>query len=259
MIVASLTSNTKAYVKLRLQILVILFNLTFVGSSKYIILNAIFKYAVETDQANLVAHCYSGEEEWSTTWQLSPEQYRELLYNASIVLEKSSQNSLALNALIKYLQAFGGEAYPAQVQGLISASVINAIKSPINNFSDRVALLEALSGQTQALPEPIASQVELLRILCDGSLEEFTGFRKVKANSFPQSSGIDMDDIERLVKLLTLCSLATSYSGKSIPFDAVKQALQVDADEVEFWVIDAIASGLMEGSIDQINSTITVK
>lgn len=61
------------------------------------------------------------------------------------------------------------------------------------------------------------------------------------------------------MKLLTLCSLAAQATDKVLTFGAIQSALQVDAAEVELWVIEAIGERLLEASIDQLNSTVTVK
>jgi hypothetical protein len=90
-----------------------------------------------------VSGFYSKNSDWNTLWGLDVEQHRDLLISASQVLEKEGQNSMALDALIQYIRTFASEQrYPASVESLISAAVVNAIKSPVGAFNDRSALLE---------------------------------------------------------------------------------------------------------------------
>jgi hypothetical protein len=105
----------------------------------------------------------------------------------------------------------------------------------------------------------LGAQVELLRILCDGSLEEFASYKKLKVSAFPASSGVDLSVTERNLKLLALCSVAANYKSRTIPFAVVKDALAADEFEVEMWIVEAISEGLIEGSIDQMNSVFTVR
>jgi translation initiation factor 3 subunit M len=102
--------------------------------------------------------------------------------------------------------------------------------------------------------------VELLTIICDGSLADFRLFQtnNETKNVFSQYS-LDADAVERSVKLLTLCSLAAQASDRSVSFLTIQEALQIDEAEVELWVIDAIGQRLLEASIDQLGCTVTIK
>jgi hypothetical protein len=100
--------------------------------------------------------------------------------------------------------------------------------------------------------------VELLKIICDGALPEFMSFASAQKAVFTQHK-LDAAALERSVRLLALCSLAAQSSEKALSFAAVQAALQVPAEEVELWVIEAIGERLLEASIDQIAGTVTVK
>jgi translation initiation factor 3 subunit M len=102
--------------------------------------------------------------------------------------------------------------------------------------------------------------VELLTIICDGSLADFRLFQtnNETKNVFSQYS-LNADAVERSVKLLTLCSLAAQASDRSVSFLSIQEALQIDEAKVELWVIDAIGQRLLEASIDQLSCTVTIK
>ena len=103
--------------------------------------------------------------------------------------------------------------------------------------------------------------VELLRIVCDGSLSDFVGYTSSAANKGVLAQhGLDAEALEHSMKLLALCSLAAQTTDKQLTFGAIQAALQLeDACEVELWVIEAIGERLIEASIDQLNSSVTIK
>jgi translation initiation factor 3 subunit M len=101
---------------------------------------------------------------------------------------------------------------------------------------------------------------ELLRIICDGALTDFLAFQGAAANKAALTQHkLDAASLEHNVKLLALCALAAQATDKSLTFGAIQTALQVQAEEVELWVIEAIGEKLLEASIDQITGTVTVK
>jgi len=100
--------------------------------------------------------------------------------------------------------------------------------------------------------------VDLLKIIVDGALPEYLAFQTAHKAVFAQHN-LDMEGLERGVKLLTLSSLAAQAADKQLTFAAIEIALQIDAAEVELWVIEAIAEKLLEASIDQLHATVTIQ
>lgn len=109
-------------------------------------ITATIAYSKLTKQTGLIAHFHSKLDKWFSAWGLSIEQQRVLLHAMAEVLEAEKQTSDALALLIRFFKTFnrtdGAAQYPAEVQQLISGAVLSAIKSPLNAFADRVALLE---------------------------------------------------------------------------------------------------------------------
>lgn len=242
---------------LRLKALTSLFNLTFAGDSKFEVLNAIFKYARETNQSEQITHLYAKYDDWVAAWSLTVDQQRELLKNLTLALQQTGKADQALATMTKIFRTCTGDKYPADVEELICAALLSAIQSPISAFSDRVALLESLN--TVALTQdPASSLASLLRIICDGSLADFADF-KAKSSAILTKHNLDADVLEHNLRLLSLCSLAARSQDKVISFADVKAAIGcVDDDEAEVWVIEAISENLLVASIDQLSGTVTV-
>lgn len=97
----------------------------------------------------------------------------------------------------------------------------------------------------------------LLKILCDGSLSDFLAFKTANAQVFADNK-LDAAELEKKVKLLTLCSLAAQASNGTISYQAISTALKIPVEEVELWVIEAISHNLIHASIDQLKSAVTI-
>jgi hypothetical protein len=73
---------------------------------------------------------------------------------------------------------------------------------------------------------------------------------------------ISSESVMHSLRLLKLCSLATrvgqSRSGE-LSYDAIAAGLDVSVDDVEIWVVDAISSGLMTATIDQLKRVVIVR
>lgn len=77
-------------------------------------------------------------------WKMSVDSHRKLLKNFADVMEAEGDKSVAVKALVKYIQSYKGDAksYPAEVEACVTQAVLSAINSPVDAFSDRAALLE---------------------------------------------------------------------------------------------------------------------
>jgi len=100
--------------------------------------------------------------------------------------------------------------------------------------------------------------VELLRVICDGSWLEYTEFLSRYPGLLAQHS-IDEEALAHEMKLLTICSLAAQASDKTLSFGSIQSHLTISPDEVELWIIEAIAEKLIDGSIDQLNEKVSIR
>ena len=252
-ILSVLAEDTSSKTKLRLRVMVSLFNLTSVGQSKYDILIAIFRYALATGQVSEVSRFHERVGEWLKAWGCKMLELRALYQVVSEVLAKDGKDSLALQFLIKYFGTFGGEAYPPEVQALATTAVVSAVKSPLSSFADRNALLESFSKQQST--GALGTLVELLRIICTGTMDQYIAFEAANKAVFA-THGIVSSEVEHSIRLLTLCSLGARQS--TLTYEVIATALKVDVNDVEMWVVEAISLGLLEASMDQFGAVVTV-
>jgi hypothetical protein len=71
--------------------------------------------------------------------------------------------------------------------------------------------------------------------------------------------GIDEETLAHEMKLLTISSLAAQVNDKTLTFESIQSHLCIGPDEVELWIIEAIAEKLIDGSIDQLNEKVSIR
>ena len=254
-LVSCLVSDEKLKSKLRLKVLVSIFNMLVTPGTKYFVIKAIFKYALASKQSPIISKFHEKVDYWITAWKLDISSKRELYQLSSDILSQDSNESAnALIYLVKYLDTFKGEVYPPDVQKRTIDAVISALRSPVSSYKDRSKLYETLAKQQLGSGELI-KLVELLRILCSDSLESYQSYLNANKSIFTQFK-IDSETVLQSMKLLTLCTLASSE--KLLKFNKIASALQIEEDEVEFWIVDAISQDLLEASIDQMNAEVRI-
>ena len=69
--------------------------------------------------------------------------------------------------------------------------------------------------------------------------------------------GLSKDECIRHMRLLSLCSLAAEH--EEIPYGAIASTLNVNAEDVEKWVIAAVSSGLISAKMDQLQRVVMVE
>lgn len=252
LVIESISLSSDARIKLKLRILISLFNLMRTDLSKFIVLRGIFSFASKTNYVHAVSKFHNRIVPWVQEWNLTVEQRRELFKLTSDVLQKDGQESSALHFLVKYLTTF--EEYPSDVLASVTNAVINAIKSPIASFTDRIALYEILS-KNELKNDDLSNLVELLRILCSDTLGTYVSYSS-KNSDLLSKYGISATDTLRVMRLLSLCSLCSTEP--QISYDSIAKELDVSVDDVELWVVEGISQGLLEASMDQFNASVTI-
>ena len=64
-------------------------------------------------------------------------------------------------------------------------------------------------------------------------------------------------ELQRSMRMITLCSLGAAEADLS--YGKIAGALGIPVEQVEGFVVEAIAQGLLEGSMDQFTGTLTVR
>lgn len=103
--------------------------------------------------------------------------------------------------------------------------------------------------------------ITLLRIICEGDIAQYIAYEKSNG-ALMAKHAIANEAVMHSLRLLKLCNLATrvdtARSGE-LSYDAIAAGLEVNVDDVEIWVVDAISNGLMTATIDQVKRIVVVR
>ncbi len=134
-------------------------------------------------------------------------------------------------------------------------AVVHAIKHDFK-FDVLVELIPV-----QQLAKQDAKLFDLLQILFKGSVADFEKFAAENTDLISKH-GLDRESLTakmRLLTIATLCSNATSSSSNSvITYQKLASDLNIDEDQVESFVIDAVGQGVIDARLNQLNKTVTV-
>jgi len=243
--------------RLRLQLLLVLFNLLSLGSIKYSTIMAVLKYAMDTKQAPGVAAFHTRVLGWCNTWTLSVEQKRNmfsLVRNLLQVCPSTVNTTESRNYILQYLSTFPNDAaLPTDAANYIVSAVTEFVTTPAASFSERATLLDSLTEKHVSTHQKLQQLRALLVIVCNGSLSDFQAF--AKQNDL-KALGLNATDLEQSMRLLSLCAVATTKD--TMTYEEVAAALVVSVDEVELWVVTAIAQNVLEANLNQNTRVLTI-
>lgn len=258
-----LSSDKGNQQRLRLKILLTAFNLVTNESNKYNTAMTIFQYALDTQQAADVAGFHTRVKEWCDSWtSLSAEQKQQLFLLVRRVLlatPNTASSSDARAFFLHYLRTFAqDQPLPASACGTETLdAVVEFCKTPVDCIFERDALLGALTEAQVRNVEALQQLRSLLSIFCNGDFRDFKKFlsNSSNANALKQYE-MDTALLETNMRVVTLCSLASSKDV--LAYDEIAKCLEIAEEEVEVWVIECIASNVLEAAVDQMTRRVTV-
>lgn len=190
-------------------------------------------------------------------------EQRELFFLTADTLFATDQNPRALFFLTQFLATFNtGETYPQDVVEVATKAVVSAVKAPVSFHKGRNDLSKTIAGRVTS-DAILLKLIELLRIFCTGTVEEYSKFHGSNKDLFSKFDLCHETSLKNM-RLLGLCVLAarsttSASSSQVLAYSDIAKALDVSSDEdVEEWVVEAISHGLLDATMDQLNSAIVV-
>ncbi|CAF1324283.1 unnamed protein product [Didymodactylos carnosus] len=186
--------------------------------------------------------------QWIKEWKISTEQVQDLyrfMYEA-YVQAKDTDNALKLllELLGTYTKENASKARPDAIKCIISS-----IGDPNVFIMDHLLLLEPvkyLEGETIH---------NLLTIFVSGKLQNYLDFYSNQRN-FIESSGLNHENNVEKMRLLTF--LQTAENQKELTFDMIQNEMQIEQDEVESFVIEAVRTKMIRCKIDHLSRKVLV-
>jgi translation initiation factor 3 subunit M len=94
---------------------------------------------------------------------------------------------------------------------------------------------------------------QLLNIFAVGSLSEYKKF--ISSNQL----GLNNQELLKKIKLLTFVDYCGENVGKTLNFNEIANANSIQSDQVEFWIVQAIQSNLIDAKINELEQTVSLK
>ena len=271
----------------RLKALVLMYNLRSSPTDRNDILVSIVRLACAGNLLSSVTDALGQVEDLIVEWRLTIQQTRELYLTLSSSLSECASNfgsALASSCCDSYYRrwaatydadaSLSAASLTAGERKAVKAALEGALRDPLasfgvgavgsagfNNARGAPPLLSTRLASTLAEDKEFKGALSLLRIFAEGNLTDFESFAASPLGtsllSSPSSSLPPHSTLVRHMRLLTLCGLASS--AVEVPYAAVAAALSVPKEDVERWVLEGVAGGLLAARLDQVRGIVVVE
>jgi len=161
------------------------------------------------------------------------------------------------NFLNKYLATFKGSADDSATIGDAKeeavAAIIEFVKSSTLFQCD---LLNMPAVAQLEKDEKYQLLYELLKIFLTKRLDSYLEFQTANS-ALLKDYGLVHEDCITKMRLMSLLDLS-SHCSREVPYSAITSPLQINDDEVEQWIVKAIAFKILDCRVDQLNQTVIV-
>ncbi|KAJ2803404.1 hypothetical protein H4R20_002908 [Coemansia guatemalensis] len=183
--------------------------------------------------------------------------------------EAKAQGLAALLALRKTFDGaqLSNEAYAVELAylGVADAEDVEqsaeVARSAIVRFANLsgVCDVDALAGlptvQTLGQQQKLAAAGGLLETMLGSNYAQWQTYAMENKDALV-ALGVDCEKAGDKMRLLALASLAAERVGQAIPYAEIAEAIAVEEEDVELWVIDVVRSGLVQGKMHQGSRTL---
>lgn len=193
-------------------------------------------------------------EEISREWAMSGEERRQLFRSCALALDRNNEPVAAFQAMLAYLRLFqkSPETELAQSTAEAKRCVILAVKVPtVIDFKDILKLdaVKHLQGRDKEV-------FDFMSLFTQTDSKQFEGGVK-RFQRLMDEEKLAREDVIRKKQYVQICALSLESSNHH--FEDLASTLNIAKDDVEEWAIEAIAAGIIDAKIDQINEEIVIK
>jgi hypothetical protein len=255
-IVAILTKDTKKHTALNLKLLTILYSLsqttTHGRPGSLTIFSTILEYALATNNSSML----KGNLNPTTivAWELKGDEAAKVYQLCHRITSANEEDSSAHEFAYLFLSASDKSAASKVVEH-VTGAVVYAVQALNLTRLDQLAHLPVVQAQKGTKQGGVV--FDLLTVFTSGSISDFLKFAKSNGK-FCKANGLDQDKLAADMRTLTLCTLGSNKEVLS--YDELFEALSIkDEDELEELLIQTVASGKFDASIDQEKSQVIVR
>lgn len=259
---ASLASSAATRPERRLQALINLYNIVWDSQAKLAVLMHALKFSKISGLADIMLGVVrSHADSWAQDLHLNADDERALYVACADALRACTRKPKTASKeshrlLVKYLVTFEGVSDAEASKGVdVAAQVVTEfLKSPEMFTFD---LLEnpavvSLAGSSDPMHKALH---QLLMVYLSGTMADYKSLASVQPDMV-ESLGIAPEDALKKMQLLALIGVA--HGSNELVMDDIAPLLQVDREEVEDIIVQAVARKLMEARIDQLRGVVTI-
>ncbi|PKI33607.1 hypothetical protein CRG98_046002 [Punica granatum] len=241
---------------LRLKILFNLYNLLTIPYGRFRVYLQALNLAVNGKVVDHIAPSLKKIDSFLKEWNLDVNDQREFfLAMSNVAKENKGSAKDSFKFLTKYLATFSGEEAHAMSEAKEEAvrAVVEFLKAP-NVFQCDLLDMPAV-GQLEN-DSQYSLVYQLLKIFLTQRLDAYLEFQAANS-SLLKDFGLVPEDCVTKMRLMSLVDLSSNASGQ-IPYAVIRDTLQINDDEVEYWVVKAISAKLLDSKMDQMNEVVIV-
>jgi len=238
---------------LRIQLLADLYNLRCLKTEYSVrcnVLCSLIAYAAQTSNLQYLSMFLSNIEKILKQWGVSVEDTRKLYKLLGEVLPSQD----AQRFRIEFLKTFNGStaAEIASVKDQARKAIVGVFEASLTRSCSSLFELEAIQQLQKDSDAVNVKLYNLLEIFARGNLADYKAFYAANKDVVTDS-GIDNDRALDSMRLLTLHNLAQNQKDNKLKYKTIADALQIDIDDVESWVITAMSKKqqLIDARMDQ--------
>jgi translation initiation factor 3 subunit M len=256
-IAAKLSAKPTDRPALRLRLLFFVYNQLKHPYGRYTIYAKALGMALEGKVPELVIPTLRKLDALVKEWAIGVKEQRNLYLLATKILRegKTKDSKDAFNFLVKYLSTFGkDEAGSAEAKEGAARAAVDYIKAPDAFQSD---LLELAPVQALEKDSEHAPLFELLQIFLTKTVDAYLAWEKTHG-ALLKKLGLSHEDNLTKSRLLSLSALGTQTTSGEISYKQVEETLQIEEDDVELWIVRAIAAKVLEAKLDQLRQVVVI-
>ncbi|KAF7026185.1 hypothetical protein CFC21_038304 [Triticum aestivum] len=260
LICAKLTHHPADKTTLRIKVLFSLYNLLPSLSGKALVYRKALELAATAGKAaaDCVVPTFKNIDAFVAYWGIGKPEQRELFLAVTRILkDHKGMTKDYFKFLNKYLATFDGSGDDADAIGAAkeeaAAAIVEFVKSSDLYQCDLLDMPAVAQLEKDDKYQPV---YELLKIFLTQRLEPYLAFQTANSTLL-QGYGLVHEECITKMRLMSLLDLSGHCSGE-IPYSAITKALEINDDEVEYWIVKAISSKILDCKVDQLNQLVIV-
>ncbi|ELT92903.1 hypothetical protein CAPTEDRAFT_21963 [Capitella teleta] len=215
---------------------------------RYNIYLSMVKLAGSADLLQMMNTKLDDVKKWLNDWEVSPTKQQVLLRALHDAFTASKQTDKATKVMIELLGTYTSET-ASQAREDAHRCIVTCLADPSTFLLDHLLVLKPVQFLEGELIHT------LLTIFVSGKLSQYVQFY-ASNKEFTDSTGLSHEQNMMKMRMLTFMQMCESRT--EIDFAMLQQELQLNADEIEAFIIEVVRTQTVRCKIDEMAEKVTV-